>query len=102
MKTVKVHCGSAHVRGQARSYRYFVASLFVTRQTKGGSLVWANTGRSTHPRRSRRLAEADGRELARHHAATFTEGYGSLHNRPAPKLDKIEWPTGLLVSLRQA
>lgn len=42
MKTVKIHCGSAHVRGNARRYPYVVASLFIARITKDGRTVWEN------------------------------------------------------------
>ena len=82
MKAVKVHCGSAHVRGNARNYAYHVASVFERRETRDGRPIWSNTGRSTHPRRSFNLATADGRALAESTGATFVDGRGSLHNRP--------------------
>lgn len=81
MKIVKVHCGSAHVKGKAREYAYFVASVFETHETKEGSLIWINTGISTNPRRSFSKAEREGRELASEHGCDFKSGYGSLHNK---------------------
>ena len=77
---VKVHCGDAHVKGRAKNYRYYISSLFKLRKTKDGRLIFENTGVSTHPRRSFRLCEEDGLELAEKYNAAFAYGYGSLHN----------------------
>jgi hypothetical protein len=89
-KKVRVHSGSAHVRGKARSYPYFIASLFVKRKTKAGHWVWRNSGIHTTPRRSLRLAEMDGRDLAKRKKASFVVGYGSLHNHEAEPEKKRE------------
>ena len=80
-RVVRVQCGSAHVRGKARNYRYVMASLFVTRRTKSGHVVWHNTGISGPPRRSFDAATRDALALAAEHGASVREGYGSLHNR---------------------
>jgi hypothetical protein len=77
---VKVH--RANVRGAAKNWSYHKASVFDIYETADGRLVWQNTGRSTWPRRSKRLAEADGRQLAEDTGAEFIEGYGSLHHQP--------------------
>jgi hypothetical protein len=77
---VKVHCGSAHVRGKARNYPYYVASLFKLKRAKDGHLYFVNTGISTYPRRSNLLATKDGIYLAANNDALFCPGYGSLHN----------------------
>ena len=81
MKVVKVHCGSAHVKGKARKYPYFIASLFESRVNARGEVIWVNTGKFTSPRRSFKLATEDAKVLAQEHAAVFLEGYGSLHNK---------------------
>ena len=83
MKAVKIHCGSAHVKGSARNYRYVVASLFEVAERKSGGHYWKNTGISTTPRRSDKLAQQDALELAAKHGADFIDGYGSLHGQPA-------------------
>lgn len=83
-KKVRIHCGSAFVRGAARRWRYFVASLFEARETKAGHMVWRNSGETTQPRRSRRLCEEDARALAHEHGAEYVPGYGSLHNERIP------------------
>lgn len=80
-KAVKVHCGSSHVKGNARNYRYYVASLFVEKKTKQGKSIWVNVGETTYPRRSYSLAESDGMSLANQNNAQFIFGYGSLHNK---------------------
>lgn len=77
---VKVHCGSAHVKGKARNYKYYVSSLFKLRKTKDGRLIFQNTGVSTHPRRSYDFCIEDGLRLAEEWDAVFAFGYGSLHN----------------------
>ena len=77
---VKVHCGSSHVRGRAKRYPYYVASLFDQKVTKAGKLVYKNTGIHTYPRRSMNLAIADAINLANEHQAIVHKGYGSLHN----------------------
>lgn len=78
---VRVHCGSAHVKGKARSYAYFVASIFKTKTTWDGRLIWVNTGINTKPRRSMEKCEREGQDLAQVIDAMFIEGYGSLHNQ---------------------
>lgn len=87
MKRVKVHCGSSHVKGKARKYPYFLASLFEAVSGKAG-YRWINSGKTTLPRRSQKLAEADGRALAEAHGAEFVKGYGSLHNKPVAEMVK--------------
>ena len=82
LKAVKTHCDNAHVRGKARSYRYFVSSLFSSKTTLSGKLIWVNTGMHSQPRRSIKLAEADGQAMARYYLAMWMDGYGSLHNKP--------------------
>ena len=86
---VKVHCGAAHVKGRAKNYRYYISSLFKLRKTKDGRLIFENTGVSTHPRRSFRLCEEDGLELAEKYNAAFEYGYGSLHNQPISQYKKL-------------
>jgi hypothetical protein len=86
MIKIAVHCGSAHVSGKARNYRYYVASAFTLRQCKNGSLVWFNTGNTTYPRRSRRVCEKDANELAKEYSCLglnteVLKTYGSLHNK---------------------
>jgi hypothetical protein len=81
---VRVHSGSAFVRGKARKYKYFVASLFTVKTTKNGKNVFVNSGINTSPRASFRLAEEDGRLLAQTYDAVFADGYGSLHNKTVP------------------
>ena len=81
LRVVKVHCGSGYVRGSARKWRYYVASLFFSRKTKDDRLIWYNSGEVTHPRRSLVLAQEDGRKLARTYDAMYEPGYGSLHNQ---------------------
>lgn len=83
MKAVKVHCGSAHVKGNARKYRYYVASLFVVHVTSDGRRVWRNSGNSTFPRRSLDLCRKDAKAFALIHGAMYIPGYGSLHNTSA-------------------
>ncbi len=83
---VRIHCGSAHVAGS--KYRYVIASLFVPYRTKNGEMKYRNSGKSTQPRRSRRLCLADARLLAAEERAILIEGYGSLHNQPV--LDKVQ------------
>jgi hypothetical protein len=80
LKAVKIHCGSAHVHGKAKQYPYVVASLFYSRLTKKGKMIWYNTGKNTAPRRSLKLCKADAEEFARSQLAMFIDGYGSLHN----------------------
>lgn len=80
-RVVKIHCGSAFVRGKARRYPYFVASLFVKQQNKDGSWRWVNSGCTTTPRRSIRVTWEDAQRLAKRRGATFMGGYGSLHNK---------------------
>lgn len=82
MLCVKVHCGSAHVSGSARRYPYYVASIFRSAVTADGRSVWKNTGTTTYPRRSMKLAIEDGKALAERNGAEFIDGYGSLHNQP--------------------
>ncbi len=84
MLKVKVHCGSGHVQGRARQFPYFVSSLFVPYKTKAGHWVYRNSGVTTHPRRSIKLCEQDGKELAeKFPMCSFEAGYGSLHNQRA-------------------
>lgn len=90
-RAVKVHGGAAYVRGKARKYPYFVASLFVKRQSANGQWRWVNSGIHTRPRRSLKLAESDGAWLAKRRGATLVEGFGSLHNVPTtPKEEKAK------------
>ena len=89
LSVVKVHCGSAHVRGAAKNYRYYVASLFKIRKTKDGRLIFVNSGKTTHPRRSINLCKEDGLELAEKYGAAFMGGYGSLHNQDATENEDI-------------
>jgi len=79
-RVVKVHCGSAHVRGKARLYPYYISSLFTIYTNYLGELKYKNTGISSYPRRSYKLCKKDAETLAKKHKATFLEGYGSLHN----------------------
>lgn len=79
---VKVHCGSAHVRGIARRYPYYVASLFHVALTTDGRAIYRNSGECVGPFRSQEKAARLGKELAEQHEATFCPGYGSLHNAP--------------------
>lgn len=81
MLAVKVHCGSAHVKGTARKYSYFVASLFESFCSTAGKILWRNTGASTAAFRSMAKAEREGRALASQRGAIFVEGYGSLHHQ---------------------
>ncbi len=81
LRCVKMHCGSAHVKGKAKQYRYYICSVFRLKRTKTRKLIWVNTGENTYPRRSPRLCSLDGKELARHKGCMFVEGYGSLHNQ---------------------
>ena len=84
MLVVKVHNGNAHVKGRARCYKYYVASLFIPVQTKGGYWIYKNSGIHTYPRRSLRLAIQDGEKLAKKYPiCKFVDGYGSLHNKKA-------------------
>lgn len=87
MKVVKMHCGSAHVRGKAKNYKYLVCSLFESKTTKDNRLIWINTGISTQPRRGNLVCIEDGKELAEQKKAKFIDGYGSLHNKEI----KINW-----------
>lgn len=93
MLAVKVHSGSAHVRGAARNYPYYVASLFEAVTHDSGKQTWRNTGVHVGPFRSARKAAALGEALAAERGAEFVAGYGSLHNRPvvATKAYQPEW-----------
>lgn len=82
---VKVHSGSGHVRGNARRYRYYVASLFEPVPAKGDKsgerYVWRNTGQHVGPFTSLAKTEREARKWAEEIGATFEPGYGSLHNK---------------------
>ncbi len=78
---VKIHCGSGHVRGKALNYPYYICSLFKKRKTKKGYKIWINTGKNTNPRRSYKLCQKDGEELANKNNCNFNSSYGSLHNK---------------------
>lgn len=82
MLAVKVHSGSAHVRGKARNYPYFVASLFEAATGATGKQYWVNTGIHVGPFRSAKKAARAGERLAGERGAEFMGGYGSLHRRP--------------------
>ncbi len=79
---VKVHCGNGYVKGSATKWHYFIASLFGQKITKDKRVIWYNTGTHTYPRRSKKLAEQDGKELAKKWGVNFIDDYGSLHNKP--------------------
>ena len=76
---------SAHVRGRARRYPYFIAQLFVARPRVRGGVTYRATGVVAGPYRSRAKAERGGRRLAGEHHATFRPGFGSLHGCPVPE-----------------
>lgn len=79
MKIVSTHSGSAYVKGKARRYSYWVASVFETKNLKNGKTVFVNTGIHTHPRRSITLCVEDGRELAKENNCSFIDKRRSLH-----------------------
>jgi len=80
---VRIHCGSAHVKGRARQWRYLVASLFVARpRARDGVLIWFNSGFSTAAYRGEGIANRAAAALAARHGATLLPGYGSLHHTP--------------------
>ncbi len=81
MKAVRVHCGSAYVRGKARKYAYYIAQVFRPTQRKDGIITLRSTGIVVGPYRSFQKATREGRELAREHQAIFVDGYGSLHGK---------------------
>jgi hypothetical protein len=54
-RVVRVHCGSAHVSGRARQFRYVAASLFETAVTADGRYVYRNTGLVCGPRTAARI-----------------------------------------------
>ena len=81
MRLVRVHCGSAHVRGRARKYSYYIASLFLPRMAKNGKLIYYNAAKLAGPFRSQLKTEREARRCAMDKRAIFVEGYGSLHNK---------------------
>lgn len=83
-KAVKVHCGSAYVKGEARKYAYFIASLFTEYRTVDGRTIWRKTKVVVGPRRSKKMVEELARAAAVEECATFVPGYGSLHNVEIP------------------
>lgn len=79
---VTVHCGSAHVKGKARNFSYYIASLFIPRKTSSGKWIYNNSGIHTKPRRSFNLCVNDAKDLvSKFPMCEFVEGYGSLHNK---------------------
>lgn len=93
MLAVKVHSGSAHVRGKARNYPYFVASLFEAVTGAAGQQYWVNTGVCVGPFRSARKTADAGRRLAEERGAEFLNGFGSLHHQPVRATERYqpEW-----------
>jgi hypothetical protein len=86
---VRVHCGSAHVKGRARMYRYYIASLFTPVLDGKGRVYYHNAGISTEPRRSRKLVDQDATRLAQRFNARVIPGYGSLHNQRPSTVRRI-------------
>ena len=84
MNAVKVCCGSAHVKGTARKYPYYIAQVFEPQPRKDGIVTFRSTGRVVGPFRSQEKAEREGRALAEREHAEFVPGYGSLHGKPVP------------------
>ena len=76
---VRVHCGSAYVRGNARRYRYLIAQLFELVQRASGRQSFQATGIVVGPFRSAVKCETEGRRLAAKYGAQYVPGYGSLH-----------------------
>jgi hypothetical protein len=74
-KVVAVHAGGS------TAYQYVSASLFVVHQRGDGTHIWRNSGISTLPRRSVRLARRDARELAEAHGTVVMEDFGSMQNQ---------------------
>lgn len=62
---VKVHCGSSHVKGRARSYPYYVASPFSARITKRKHIIYENKGLVCGPFRSYKKCERIAQEYCR-------------------------------------
>jgi len=84
MLKVAVHCGSGYVKGKARNFPYYVASLFIPRKKKNGAWIYVNSGIHTYPRRSSTLCYEDAEKLAKEYPmCSVIHGYGSLHNTPA-------------------
>ena len=79
-RCVRIHCGSAYVKGAARNYRYVIGQLFVAKRRADGVLTLRATGQIVGPFRGWDKTEAAARELAAQHGAEFVPGYGSLHN----------------------
>ncbi len=80
------HCGSAFVKGKARKYRYFIASVFSIKKCKSGKFVWYNIGKHTYPRRSFKLCLDDAIELSNKYKELGLDTevimkYGSWHNK---------------------
>lgn len=87
MRAVAIHCGSSHVKGNAKNCQYFVASIFDIHKCVDGKFVWRNSGVSTHPRRSYNKCLQDATELANKQNALLFADCGSLHNRPVNPID---------------
>lgn len=81
MKCIRIHCGSSLVKGPARKYSYFVASLFESRTTKKGKVVFKNSGLVAGPFRSLRKTEKEAIDWCENNSIEFVKGYGSLHNK---------------------
>jgi len=82
-KVVKVHCGSAYVKGAARKYRYLIAQVFEPKKRKrDGIVTYRATGIIVGPFRSEAKAIREGKVLATVNQAVFVYGYGSLHGKP--------------------
>ena len=81
---VKIHCGSAYVKGRARTYRYVIAQLFIASpRQRDGIYTYRSTGVVAGPFRGWNKAQRAAKELAERHGAEFIEGYGSLHGKEA-------------------
>lgn len=81
---VKVHTAGNRVKGRARRYPYYVASLFEPVSAKGDDtgerFVWRNTGRYVGPFTSLAKTEREGKAWAEELGVDFAPGIGSLHN----------------------
>lgn len=80
-KKVRVACGSAHVRGNARKWQYFIATVFVPKTRKDGVTTYRAAGVVAGPNRSFEKTIREAKEAAAKHDADYVEGYGSLHGK---------------------
>ena len=86
---VRIHCGSAYVRGNARNYRYVIAQLFMPRQRADGVWTYRSTGIIAGPFRGEKKCLTAALKLAAEHDADFIKGYGSYHGKPVPVREEL-------------